>query len=67
MLWPKHIVTTEAWAASVSVQASVDPAVQGAATPLKYAPQFDARVVCYPTLRNIRDYLSWRQADCVHA
>eukprot|EP00727_Mastigamoeba_balamuthi_P014376 m51a1_g9563 putative probable trna guanylyltransferase (251) ;mRNA; f:907307-908330 len=30
---------------------------------LQYAPCFDARVVCYPTLRNMRDYLSWRQAD----
>lgn len=31
---------------------------------LKYPPSFDARAVCYPTLRNIRDYMSWRQADC---
>lgn len=27
-------------------------------------PAFDARVVLYPTNRNLRDYLSWRQADC---
>ena len=36
----------------------------GIATALQYAPQFDARVVCYPALQHIRDYLSWRQADC---
>lgn len=24
---------------------------------------FDGRAVCYPTDRNLRDYLSWRQAD----
>jgi tRNA(His) guanylyltransferase len=24
---------------------------------------FDGRLVCYPSLQNIRDYLSWRQAD----
>lgn len=30
---------------------------------LKYAPSFDARVVLYPTDENLRDYLSWRQAD----
>jgi tRNA(His) guanylyltransferase len=25
---------------------------------------FDGRVVVYPSLRLVRDYLSWRQADC---
>ena len=32
--------------------------------PLLYPPAFDARVVLYPTNQNLRDYLSWRQADC---
>lgn len=32
--------------------------------PLQYPPAFDARVVLYPTDTNLRDYLSWRQADC---
>ncbi|KAL8622649.1 hypothetical protein ACOMHN_009283 [Nucella lapillus] len=27
-------------------------------------PAFDARVVLYPSDLNLRDYLSWRQADC---
>ncbi|KAK5992753.1 tRNA(His) guanylyltransferase [Cladobotryum mycophilum] len=27
-------------------------------------PTFDGRAVCYPTVQNLRDYLSWRQADC---
>jgi tRNA(His) 5'-end guanylyltransferase len=36
----------------------------GQALALQYAPQFDGRVVCYPSLKNLRDYLSWRQADC---
>ena len=31
---------------------------------LMYAPSFDARAVCYPSDKNLRDYLSWRQADC---
>ncbi|XP_017841503.2 probable tRNA(His) guanylyltransferase [Drosophila busckii] len=31
--------------------------------PLAYAPCFDGRVVLYPTDDNMRDYLSWRQAD----
>lgn len=31
---------------------------------LKYAPSFDGRVVQYPSFKTIRDYLSWRQADC---
>ena len=31
---------------------------------LLYPPMFDGRVVLYPTEKNLRDYLSWRQADC---
>ncbi|KAL6620591.1 hypothetical protein ACP70R_035730 [Stipagrostis hirtigluma subsp. patula] len=31
---------------------------------LKEPPYFDARAVCYPNLKTIRDYLSWRQVDC---
>jgi tRNA(His) guanylyltransferase len=31
---------------------------------LQYPPQFDARCVLYPSLQNLRDYISWRQADC---
>ncbi|KAL1589691.1 hypothetical protein WHR41_01832 [Cladosporium halotolerans] len=27
-------------------------------------PTFDARCVCYPKRRILRDYLCWRQADC---
>lgn len=29
-----------------------------------YPPSFDGRVILYPSNRNLRDYLSWRQADC---
>ncbi|XP_063707037.1 probable tRNA(His) guanylyltransferase [Culicoides brevitarsis] len=32
-------------------------------TKLLYPPCFDARIVLYPTDQNLRDYLSWRQAD----
>lgn len=32
--------------------------------PLLYPPGFDGRVILYPSNRNLRDYLSWRQADC---
>ncbi|KAG1445381.1 hypothetical protein G6F56_009935 [Rhizopus delemar] len=31
---------------------------------LQYAPCFDSRTVCYPNDSVLRDYLSWRQADC---
>lgn len=27
-------------------------------------PHFDARIVCYPTKKALRDYFSWRQVDC---
>lgn len=33
---------------------------------LKRPPQFDGRVVTYPSDKDIRDYLSWRQVDCKH-
>jgi len=33
-------------------------------TTLKYPPCFDSRVVCYPNLNVLRDYISWRQVDC---
>ncbi|KAI9368095.1 putative tRNAHis guanylyltransferase [Aspergillus egyptiacus] len=29
-----------------------------------YLPSFDGRAVIYPTARNLRDYMSWRQVDC---
>ena len=32
--------------------------------PLQYPPTFDGRVILYPSEKNVRDYLSWRQADC---
>lgn len=35
----------------------------GIPTILACPPQFDGRVVCYPTVQSLRDYLSWRQAD----
>ncbi|NXW43056.1 THG1 guanylyltransferase, partial [Nyctiprogne leucopyga] len=31
---------------------------------LLYPPGFDGRIVLYPSNQNIKDYLSWRQADC---
>ncbi|KAF7070629.1 hypothetical protein CFC21_076124 [Triticum aestivum] len=31
---------------------------------LKEPPYFDGRVVCYPNINTIRDYLAWRQVDC---
>ncbi|KAG9491120.1 hypothetical protein GDO78_006471 [Eleutherodactylus coqui] len=32
--------------------------------PILYPPGFDGRVVLYPSEQNLKDYLSWRQADC---
>ena len=31
---------------------------------IRYPPCYDARAVCYPTVRTVRDYFCWRQADC---
>jgi tRNA(His) guanylyltransferase len=31
---------------------------------ISHLPTFDARAVTYPLMRILRDYLSWRQADC---
>lgn len=27
-------------------------------------PGFDGRAVQYPSVQNLRDYMSWRQVDC---
>lgn len=32
-------------------------------TELLYPPAFDSRIILYPSDENLRDYLSWRQAD----
>ncbi|KAG5300607.1 tRNA guanylyltransferase [Histoplasma ohiense] len=29
-----------------------------------FLPSFDGRAVQYPSVKNLRDYMSWRQADC---
>ena len=35
-------------------------------TPLSLPlPSFDGRAVMYPSVQNLRDYMSWRQADCL--
>ncbi|KAJ3691929.1 hypothetical protein LUZ60_012279 [Juncus effusus] len=31
---------------------------------IKEIPYFDARAVCYPKAKILKDYLSWRQVDC---
>lgn len=31
---------------------------------LLYPPSFDSRIILYPSDENLKDYLSWRQADC---
>lgn len=33
-------------------------------SPLQTLPTFDGRLISFPTFKNLRDYLSWRQADC---
>ena len=30
-----------------------------------WLPMFDGRAVCYPSVGNLRDYLCWRQVDCM--
>ena len=30
-----------------------------------YLPSFDGRAVMYPAVQNMRDYMSWRQVDCM--
>ncbi|CAF3587422.1 unnamed protein product [Fusarium graminearum] len=30
-------------------------------------PSFDGRAVCYPSVQNLRDYMSWRQVDCKYS
>lgn len=32
-------------------------------SPLQYPPAFDGRIVPYPSVKEVRDYFAWRQAD----
>jgi tRNA(His) guanylyltransferase len=36
----------------------------GTSLSLSLLPTFDGRAVCYPSMSNLRDYMSWRQVDC---
>jgi tRNA(His) guanylyltransferase len=29
-----------------------------------HLPTFDGRAITYPSVQNLRDYMSWRQVDC---
>lgn len=33
---------------------------------VQWLPTFDGRAVCYPSTANLRDYMSWRQVDCMY-
>lgn len=39
--------------------------VMGCGLELDWLPTFDARAVVYPGVAELRDYLSWRQVDCM--
>jgi len=39
------------------------PKFFGPDNPLKQIPSFDARIVLYPSLEDLKNYLSWRQVD----
>lgn len=68
-LWPRYMIedgktSTETDGHDEDTARSTTPA----AIPLDLAwlPTFDGRAVCYPSERNLRDYLSWRQVDCTY-
>ena len=31
----------------------------------RWLPTFDGRAVCFPSIGNLKDYLRWRQVDCM--
>jgi tRNA(His) guanylyltransferase len=39
--------------------------MEGVELEMACLPTFDGRAVCYPSLGNLRDYLRWRQVDCM--
>ena len=60
-LWSNHFVhgpvtgTYFGKAEAPTTQAQLDTSM---------LPAFDSRCIVYPSYQNLRDYLSWRQADC---
>lgn len=73
-LWPQHFATSAPedtyLKSSIAADSEADLTARhdgmGVSRHLdmKYLPTFDARCISYPSDMNLRDYLSWRQADC---
>lgn len=61
-LWPKFFLQGHGSPPendTAGIHASMDVELD-----LSHLPTFDSRTVLYPSIQNLRDYLSWRQADC---
>jgi len=63
MKWPEYMIE-EAMASAVGVGDNVGGGSSFRPMPLLRAPQFDGRIVCYPSSQNLMDYMCWRQVDC---
>lgn len=64
-LWPQFFPGVPLVTSRPPIDGEVDFAVEDAPRIAGPLPTFDGRVVVYPTLSNLRDYLSWRQVDCM--
>ena len=53
--WPAFFSPPSADGDGTDANAPLDPLL---------LPTFDGRAVCYPSVQNLRDYMSWRQVDC---
>ena len=61
-LWPVYFPGTNTGTGSDTGTDTTAAAAAALEPPL--LPTFDGRAVCYPSVQNLRDYMSWRQVDC---
>lgn len=60
-LWPEFFGRNDGSPVQIGTEPNLPAHVE---LDLSHLPTFDSRTVVYPSVQNLRDYLSWRQADC---
>lgn len=63
-LWPKYFGQNRDHNLDPNDTTKSSDGMESVNLDLSHLPTFDSRTVQYPSVQNLRDYLSWRQADC---
>lgn len=63
-LWPNFFTASQNLTSKDDTNSMENTQGKSVQLDLSHLPTFDSRTVLYPSIGNLRDYLSWRQADC---